>query len=610
MSDDTSAQSAAAQPAETPSVAAVTDNGSAKPVAPVADAKAAGSDESVAAMHDSDKAAEGEDKSEDKVAAPAPSAAPAKSSAPTDEDATATATATDGDVETEDKSATKDDDAVADSETAANATADDATPTTAKSQPRRKSASAADKSKKLSKKASKAKILHVDAKPGDHYFAKLKGFPPWPVVICEEDMLPQNMLNSRPVTAARPDGTYREDFADGAKRVADRTFPVMYLHTNEFSWIPNTDLTGLDPSTVTGLITAKMRKDLQSAHELAAKSHNLDYYKDVLREFEEQRLAKNEPKKSKPKTPKKSSKPTDEDGDMEMIDVGDEAEEPSKKKSKSKKRKAEDENSTPQRSDSVKKPKIKLTSTATPKSANGVQSPAAKDSAKPSKAKAKAAKGSKDADGKKEKEPVVPKEPELTHEERRARKEKEILFLRHRLQRGLLPREGQPVPAEMKQVSDFLAKLETFPDLDVGIIRATKINKVLKAILKLESIPREDEFQFKPRSQVLLDKWNILLASDGVPAPATASSSANANGVNGTATTAKASKETANGTKEGVAEGKAVSEKNVAKADSAEHEGKESIENKDAPTKDEAADTEEQKPTEPTAATAKAEASA
>lgn len=102
----------------------------------------------------------------------------------------------------------------------------------AKAQARRKSAGDA-KAKKLNKKASKAKILHVDAKPGEHYFAKLKGFPPWPVIIAEEDMLPHSMLSTRPVTAARPDGTYREDFADGGKRIQDRTFPVMYLHTNE-----------------------------------------------------------------------------------------------------------------------------------------------------------------------------------------------------------------------------------------------------------------------------------------------------------------------------------------------------------------------------------------
>ena len=89
------------------------------------------------------------------------------------------------------------------------------------------------KGKKLNKKASKPRILHTDAKPGEHYFVKLKGFPQWPVIICDEDMLPASLLKSRPVTAKRADGTYREDYADGGKKVADRTFPVMYLHTNE-----------------------------------------------------------------------------------------------------------------------------------------------------------------------------------------------------------------------------------------------------------------------------------------------------------------------------------------------------------------------------------------
>ena len=89
------------------------------------------------------------------------------------------------------------------------------------------------KGKTLNKKASKARILHTDAQPGEHYFVKLKGFPQWPVVICDQDMLPATLLKTRPVTAMRGDGTYRDDYQDGAKKVADRTFPVMYLHTNE-----------------------------------------------------------------------------------------------------------------------------------------------------------------------------------------------------------------------------------------------------------------------------------------------------------------------------------------------------------------------------------------
>jgi hypothetical protein len=93
------------------------------------------------------------------------------------------------------------------------------------------------------------------------------------------------------------------------------------------------------------MVTSKMRKDLQAAHLLAAEGHDLDYYKNVLREFEEQRLAKLEAKKSKVKTPKKSSKTTEEDGDIDMDDVEDEAGEPAEKKTKSKKRKAEDDTS-------------------------------------------------------------------------------------------------------------------------------------------------------------------------------------------------------------------------------------------------------------------------
>lgn len=66
----------------------------------------------------------------------------------------------------------------------------------------------------------------------------------------------------------------------------------------------------------------------------------------------------------------------------------------------------------------------------------------------------------------------------------------------------------------MKTMSDYIAKLEHLPDLEVSIIRATKINKVLKAILKMDNIPKEGEFKFKSRSQALLDQWNKILAQD------------------------------------------------------------------------------------------------
>lgn len=99
---------------------------------------------------------------------------------------------------------------------------------------RRKSAAVPEhKTKKLNRKASKAKMTHIDAKPGDYFYVRLKGYPPWPAIICDESMLPTSLIKSRPVTAAGPDGEYRTDYQDGGSKAKDRTFPVMYLFTNE-----------------------------------------------------------------------------------------------------------------------------------------------------------------------------------------------------------------------------------------------------------------------------------------------------------------------------------------------------------------------------------------
>ena len=61
-------------------------------------------------------------------------------------------------------------------------------------------------------------------------------------------------------------------------------------------------------------------------------------------------------------------------------------------------------------------------------------------------------------------------------------------------------------------MSEWMAKLENFTNLEVSIIRATKINKVLKNIVKMPAskIPMEDEFRFQQRSTALLDEWNTI----------------------------------------------------------------------------------------------------
>jgi len=111
--------------------------------------------------------------------------------------------------------------------------ATDATPATGKKE-KRKSVSGVPehKSKKLNKKKSMP-TLRLDCEPGEHYWARMKSHPPWPAIICDEQMLPEMLLASRPVSTARPDGGLRDDFKAGGKNARDRTFPVMFLSTNE-----------------------------------------------------------------------------------------------------------------------------------------------------------------------------------------------------------------------------------------------------------------------------------------------------------------------------------------------------------------------------------------
>jgi hypothetical protein len=101
-----------------------------------------------------------------------------------------------------------------------------------------------------------------------------------------------------------------------------------------------------------------------------------------------------------------------------------------------------------------------------------------------------------------------------------------VLYLRHRLQKGFLSRDQAPKEEEMPNMSAYLKQLEELEDLEAEVIKNTKVHKVLKAIIKLETIPNEEEYDFKTRSNNLLAKWSGALAADTenaeAPAPVAA----------------------------------------------------------------------------------------
>jgi hypothetical protein len=73
----------------------------------------------------------------------------------------------------------------------------------------------------------------------------------------------------------------------------------------------------------------------------------------------------------------------------------------------------------------------------------------------------------------------------------------------------------------MGAMSGYLKDLEAHEDLEAEVIKKTKVHKVLKAIIKLNSIPKEEEYAFKQRSSELLTKWGGALAADPEPAAGT-----------------------------------------------------------------------------------------
>lgn len=102
-----------------------------------------------------------------------------------------------------------------------------------KGKKRKSSAGIPEHKAKANRRKSQTRPTNLHAKPGEYYIARLRSFPAWPSIICDEEILPQSILDSRPVSAMRPDKTYREDYADGGKRAHERTFPVMFFGTNE-----------------------------------------------------------------------------------------------------------------------------------------------------------------------------------------------------------------------------------------------------------------------------------------------------------------------------------------------------------------------------------------
>lgn len=114
-------------------------------------------------------------------------------------------------------------------------------------------------------------------------------------------------------------------------------------------------------------------------------------------------------------------------------------------------------------------------------------------------------------------------DPSITtaiREERSARRNRRILFLRHRLQKAFLSREpNTPSPEDLTGLSKLFSELESFENLEKSVLDYTKIHKVLRNTMKLSTIPGEFEYDLRERGLALIREYENTLAGVQKPTP-------------------------------------------------------------------------------------------
>ncbi|KAH8148238.1 uncharacterized protein LAJ45_07690 [Morchella importuna] len=407
--------------------------------------------------------------------------------------------------------------------------------TTAKSTP--KSAAKKKSLANLKSNGTPAKVKNADVnyEPGMQVLAKMRTFPPWPAVILSEELLPEALLKTRP---SNKNPRTKGSSAEPAE--VKRHWPVMYMGTNEYSWM---NIANLDPLTAEILATPPTNiksKGLLDAYQVAQEGFGLEQVKKLqasevmdvdtaeedaaeedAAEEEAESMEVDEPESEADKKSKKAKK--------RKLSTSDEDPETSEKPAKTPK-KAASKAKTP-KTKTAKTPKTPANGTTAKAAAKPKASTAKKEKAAPAPKSAKKktpARSSKAKSAEKVDESDSEREEassEVTKEEEKDSAEfqmKQVKQLRGRLQRGFLTKDTPPSEKDMPDMASKFDLLEELQNkgIDAEVIKSTKINKVLKGIFKLPSVPLDDKYNFKKRSADLLQKMNVVLAADGAT-PAT-----------------------------------------------------------------------------------------
>lgn len=128
---------------------------------------------------------------------------------------------------------------------------------------------------------------------------------------------------------------------------------TLYADQSASAWLPNTELTNLDPEECKDVSEKGKTKSLIQAYHVAAEGHGLEHFKNMLldhqkamQEDQEQREAREAAKAEKAERAekkKRKSELAEEDQDVEMEDAEEEGKSEQKKSAKKRKKEPESE---------------------------------------------------------------------------------------------------------------------------------------------------------------------------------------------------------------------------------------------------------------------------
>ncbi|EPQ56881.1 Tudor/PWWP/MBT [Gloeophyllum trabeum ATCC 11539] len=329
--------------------------------------------------------------------------------------------------------------------------------------------------------AKKGKTEHEQSySPRDIVLAKVRGYPAWPGMVVDPDTVPPTVAKERP---------------QGKKSTF---YCVRFFPAGDYAWIVPKDISRLQKHEIEAYISEPHKKsgDLLIGYKTALNPEKWEEERENARAEYEQYEAEAEVDQLE------SEVGEDEDGE---------------KKPKPKKRKREME--TPAKSKAKSKAKKEPSETPAKKKATGGRK---KNGTKSNAMVESEDEGGADADahasrGKEESAPPTKRskreedeaDSALTNDPEATK----VKDWRHKLQKAFLNTKATPKPEEMPDLDKLFTTVETYDNMTLEYLQFSKIGKVMRHIhaLKTEQVPRDDEFKFRERAKVLVDKWHEIL---------------------------------------------------------------------------------------------------